>query len=149
MNQYLADDVVLRADGEEHMIDRRRAADIRAFEQALNTKWSYRIKGTAGERVAVELTEANDFYELLGIGKRTQAEHYFVRNGRIHRMETVALSHESGDYTKAYERFKRWLSTTTASKDPRLTRDGARPCGSIARAPTPCAPWLQRWATKR
>jgi hypothetical protein len=150
MDHLLADTVTLRnMDGDEWTLDRMYSRDIRAFERAMKTRWSFRVRTAHGERVTVALTEANEFYDLLGVGTRTQVEHYFVRGGRIDRMETIDLSHESGDYSKVYESFKRWLSHTPAASDQRLTRDEGKTLIFNGESAGAMRPWLQRWAKER
>ena len=150
MDRFLADTVILRSmDGDEWTLDRTYSRDMRAFERAMRTRWSFRVRTADGERVTVALAEANEFYDLLGVGTRTQVEHYFVRGGRIDRMETIALSHESGDYSKAYEGFKRWLSHTPAASNQRLTRDEGKTLIFNGVSAGAMRPWLQRWAKER
>lgn len=150
MNGFLADRVTMGyADGEERVLDPQAAKNMRAFERGMKTRWSYRLKSVAGERVMVELTEGNEFYDLLGVGKRTQLETYFVRRGRIYRMQTTHVSHASGDFSTAYATFKTWLSQTPAATDARLTQDHAATMIFDGESATAMRPWLQRWVAER
>jgi hypothetical protein len=148
MNRYYADTVTSRSlTGDESPVDRQAMRSMRDFERAVTTSWTYRIVAVSGDRVSVELTEANEFYDLLGVGTRTQAVDYFVRDGRIYRMETTGRKHVSGDFTSAYKDFKRWLSTTAAARDPKIMEGGGivfdRHSAALLR------PWLERWAAER
>ena len=119
---------------------------MRDFERAVATSWAYRIVGVDGDKVSVELTEANEFYDLLGVGTRTLSVNYYVRDGRIYRMETTALRHASGDYPRDYDDFKRWLSATPAARNPKIMRGNSiifdRESAALLR------PWLERWAAR-
>ena len=148
MNRYYADTVTSRSlTGDESPVDRHAMRSMRDFERAVATSWTYRIAAVSGDKVSVELTEANEFYDLLGVGTRAQAVDYFVRDGRIYRMETTGRKHVSGDFTSAYEDFKRWLSTTAAARDQKIMREGGivfdRDSAGLLR------PWLERWAAER
>ncbi len=148
MNQYWAEEVILRSpNGSERTLDREFMREMRDFEREMNTLWSYRIKQVAGERVTVEMMEKNDFYDLLGVGKRTQVEVYFVRGGRIYRSETSNITQENGEFGSSYERFKEWLSKSAAAQDGRIMREGHLIFdGESAKR---LRPWLKLWSIER
>lgn len=148
MNRSLADSATTRSlGGDESRIDVNASRRMRDFERGVNTWWQYTIVDVTGERVTVELQEGNDFYDLLGVGARTQTTHYFVGGGRIIRMETTARKHGSGDFASVYEAFKKWLFTTPAARDSRIAGDGVLIFdGDSARL---LRRWLVRWAAER
>jgi ketosteroid isomerase-like protein len=145
MDAYCAPDLVwVGADGSERKPpDPAAAREMRAFERGMNTVWTYRLLEVDGERISVEMTEQNDFYERLGVSRRTQREVYVVRQGRIHRMETKDMRHERGDYRTEYARFKEWLLSTPAASDPDLVRDGG--LRFDATSAKRMRPWLEKW----
>ena len=50
------------------------ARDMRAYERAAGTRWGYTIDSVQGDSAFATLTESNEFYDLLGVGPRTQRE---------------------------------------------------------------------------
>jgi hypothetical protein len=144
MERYWAPGLVwVHADGSEEPASSDSSRKMRAFERGMRTSWTSRIRRADGERVEVEMTEKNDFYDLLGVGKRSQRETYSVRDGRIHRSETREVRHERGDFRTEYARFKAWLLKTDAARDPALVRDG----GLVFDGPSAerMRRWLERW----
>ena len=133
--------------GETTLIDRDGKRAIRAFERAVNTRWTSRIESVAGDSITVTLTEANDFYDALGVGLRTQIESYVVHDGHIARTITHSYAHAGGDYLTAYQAFKRWVLTTDAVRDTTLVN------GSVLRFTGESAehmkPWLYAWRALR
>jgi len=145
MDAYCAPDLVwVGADGSERKPpDAAAARGMRDFEREMKTVWTHRIVAVGGEWVTVEMTEKNDFYDLLGVGRRTQREVYFVRGELIHRIETREMRQERGDYRTEYARFQDWLLSTPAASDPNLVRDGGlRFDATSARR---MRPWLEKW----
>ena len=134
-------------DGSERTVDRESRRRMREFEREMHTSWTYRIEAVEGERVTVELFEHNDFYELLGVGRRAQEEVYVLHDGLIRRAETRSVRQEHGDYATEYARFKTWLMDTPAATDARIVRDG----GLIfdAESAKRLRPWLERWKRGR
>jgi len=147
MDSHCAPDVVsIAADGSQRRRDAAAARDMRDFERGMNTVWTYRIVCVDGERVTVDLSEQNDFYDRLGVGRRTQREVYVVRDGLVRRIETSDVRHERGDYRAEYARFKAWLLSTPATADARLVHEGGlRFDAESAKA---MSPWLEKWSRK-
>lgn len=86
MQQYLADDYTLvSTDGNERLYNRELTAPICAWERGMNTRWSYKIVGVDKNSVSVILQERNDYFTLLGLGRRTQVAVYLVEAGKIRR----------------------------------------------------------------
>ena len=149
MAAYCAPDLVwVGADGSERKpADDRAARDMRGFEREMRTVWTYRVLAVEGGRVSAELSERSDFYELLGVGRRTQQEVYVVREGLIRRMETRDVLHARGDYKTAYARFQQWLLNTPAASDSCVLRDGALVFD--AKSARRLRPWLEKWSRER
>jgi len=145
MDSYCAPDIAwIGADGSERKVDAKSRRDMRDFEREMRTTWTYRILSVESGRVTAELFEQNDFYDLLGVGPRSQDEVYAVEGGLIRRMETRDVHHEHGDFQAEYARFKKWLLSTPAAKDPDLVHDG----GLLfdAKSAKPMRRWLEKWS---
>jgi limonene-1,2-epoxide hydrolase len=139
--------VSVDARGESRAVDVRAARDMRAFEREMRTRWLYTVDSVRADSVFVTMREANDFYDLLGVGTRTQSEVYIVSAGRISEMRTSAVTHPGGDFRPAYQGFRRWLVDTARVRDPDLVEDGGlRFTGRSAKR---MRPWLERWRRTR
>lgn len=146
MEKYWAETVVQQGpDGPERKLNKAFIKGMRDFERGVKTVWKYEIKQTEGEQVTVELSEKNDFYDLLGVGTRFQTSIYFVREGRIYRMETRAMRHESGeDFNAVYASFKKWLMGSEAGNDKQLVGDGVLIWNR--ESAKRMYPWLKLWS---
>ena len=118
-----ADDARTIRDGQSIPVNRNQG-DMRAFERATHTIWTYRIDRVAGESVTVTLTEDNDFYRALGVGTRTQQLDYVVRNGKIAEIRPISMRDEHGVYRDEYQRFLKWLVQQPSGNDPDIVKDG-------------------------
>lgn len=144
MAERWAPDVVsLSAGGERDTVDRLAARDMRAFERKMRTRWVYDVDSVRADSVFVTLLEANDFYDLLGVGTRTQDEVYVVTGGRIGEMRTRSASHPQGEFGAVYRQFTRWVLDTAKVRDAAMVEEGGlRFTGASA---GPMREWLERW----
>ncbi len=140
---WAPDAISVYKDGTRAAVDPERARDMRDFERETRTRWLYAVDSVRGDAVFTTLREANDFYDLLGVGARTQREIYVVRRGRVGEMRTLDYSHPGGDFGSTYTAFKRWVLDTMRVRDEELVADGGlRFTGKSAR---PMLEWLERW----
>jgi hypothetical protein len=144
MAQRWAPDVVtVGADGERGTVDLPAAREMRAFERKMRTRWVYTVDSVRADSVFVTLLEANDFYDLLGVGTRTQGAVYVVTGGRIAEMRTRSVSHPQGEFGAVYRQFKRWLLDTAQVRDAAMVKgDGLR---FTAASAGPMREWVERW----
>ncbi len=131
------------ADGDTSEVQPEAARDMRDFERETHTRWTFAVDSARGDSVFVTLTEANDFYDLLGVGPRTQTELYVVSTGRISRMETLTSAHSGGEFRPVYRAFAEWLLSTAAASDPELVQDGR--LRFTAASAKKMHPWLEAW----
>jgi hypothetical protein len=119
-----APDVVnISRDGDTSQVQPAFARDMRAYERAAGTRWDYTMDSVRGESAFVTLTESNEFYDLLGVGPRTQGVIYVVSAGRIRVMRGVTMEHPGGDFDSVYTAFKRWVIDTAGVRDSVLVGD--------------------------
>ena len=130
-------------DGEARPVQPGFARDMRAYERAVRTRWGYSIDSVRGDSAFATLTESNEFYDLLGVGPRTQSEVYVVRDGRIRSMWGVSETHPGGDFDSIYLAFKRWVIDTAKVRDPVLVGDGV--LRFTAKSAAPMRKWLDAW----
>ena len=144
MAQRWAPDVVtVGAEGERGTVDLPAAREMRAFERKMRTRWVYTVDSVRADSVFVTLLEANDFYDLLGVGTRTQGAVYVVTGGRIAEMRTRSVSHPQGEFGAVYRQFKHWLLDTAQVRDAVMVEgDGLR---FTAASAGPMREWLERW----
>lgn len=133
----------VNAAGEERPVDPEAMRQMRGFERSVHTQWAFEVASAEGDSVVVNLTETNDFYDLLGLGPRHQTERYTVRDGRIVSMKTLQLRHENGDFALTFAAFRDWLMHTDAAHDRALVRDGR--LLFTAESGRRMLPWLERW----
>ncbi len=139
-----APDVVwVQTDGSRPPLDRERTRDFRDFEREMHGRWFTAVDSTHGDSAFITRREANDFYDLLGVGDRTQREMYVVRGGRIGEMHILSSFQPGPDYDSVYAAFKRWVLDTLRVRDPKLVGDDVlRFTGKSAPA---MRGWLERW----
>lgn len=145
MERHRAEKVIQKnREGEEEILDREFSRKMRDFEREMKTVWSYKIMDVTGEGVTVRLVESNDFYDSLGVGKRTQTVVYYVRDGKIYRDEDGGYQRdEHGDYRTRFMSFRAWLIKTPAAQDPQIMEGQSLVWdGQSAKA---LRPWLKRW----
>jgi len=127
----------------DYLENRTANSEMRAFERLTHTKWSWRIQRIEGSTVVVDETEANDFYDALGVGKRFQTSLFTVREDKIVRIDVSGVRHVRGNYRKAYESFLTWLKDQLGASDPRCLHEGnLRFTGECAGA---IKPWLKKY----
>jgi hypothetical protein len=137
------DAIWVHLDGTREAVEPESGRDMRDFERETRTRWLYAVDSVRRDTVFTTLREANDFYDLLGVGTRTQREVYVVRGGRVGEMRTLDYSHPGGDFGSAYTAFKRWVVDTMRVRDEELVADGGlRFTGKSA---GPMLEWLERW----
>lgn len=121
--------------------------DMRAFEREMHTKWAWRIRSIEGSTVVADETEANDFYDALGLGKRFQTCVFTVQADKILQLDVSDIRHERGNYREAYASFLDWLKAQAGANDPRFLRNAdLRFTGESARA---LKPWLKKYRHAR
>jgi len=133
----------VNVDGEERAVDPEFMRQMRGFERSVHTQWTFEVISADRDSVVVNLTETNDFYQLLSLGPRHQTERYTVQDGRIVRMTTLQLRHEDGDFALTFAGFRDWLMTTDAARDRALVRDGR--LLFTEESGRRLLPWLHRW----
>jgi hypothetical protein len=113
MHRYLADDyATIPSDGSpERLYNRAMAFPICAWEKIMLTRWRYQIISVHRNTVSVVLIEKNDYFALLGLGKRTQVSVYTVERGKVRRGASKLVVEESGTQDEALGRFRAWLRT--------------------------------------
>jgi hypothetical protein len=146
MASLWAPDVVwVQSDGTREPLDRERTRNFRDFEREMRTRWLSTVDSVHGDSAFITRREANDYYDLLGVGDRTQREMYVVRGRRIGEMHILGSSHAGPDYDSdsVYTAFKRWVLDTMRVRDPELIGDDVlRFTGKSA---APMREWLERW----
>ena len=145
LESYWADDARVLRNGAWEPVSRGQA-DMRDFERVMHTKWTYRIDSVSEEGVTAVMTEENDFYDALGVGKRTQVITYVVKDGKIVEIRPVSMQQEHGTYLDEYRRFRAWLQRQQAGNDPDIMRDGDFVFTS--RSAEKMRPWLDRYRTR-
>ena len=143
---YAPDAIWVHTDGTRETVEPENGRDMRDFEREMRTRWRYAVDSVRGDSAFTTLEEANDFYDLLGVGTRTQREIYVAKRGRIGEMRTLGYSHPGGDFGATYTAFKRWVLDTMRVRDPELVG------GDVLRFTGKSAPsmrkWLERWRTR-
>ena len=125
MAKLWAPDVVsIDRDGDPHPVQPAFARDMRGYERAAGTRWGYTIDSVHADSAFATLTESNEFYDLLGVGPRTQREIYVTGGGHVRIMRAVTMEHPGGDFDSVYSAFKRWVIDTAAVRDPLLVGAG-------------------------
>ena len=131
-------------DGSKTPYDRDRGRHIAEWERVMNTRWDYRILGVDGNAVTVLLSEQSDYFDLLGIGTRTQVTVYFVDAERVSRSLSKLDVQERGSQAKEFRRFHAWLLQQLEHPEPdlvgpdgRLIFDGKGAARMLF--------WLKRW----
>ena len=102
---------------------------------------SFIVRGALG--AFATLTESNEFYDLLGVGPRTQREIFVTSKGRIRIMRGLTMEHPGGDFDSVYTAFKRWVIDTAAVRDSVLVGDGV--LRFTAESAEPMRQWLKAW----
>jgi hypothetical protein len=145
MVAVLADDATLEYPGSASApFDRAAMRNYRDFERGMDTTWRYEILGVSGDRVTARLEERNQFYDLIGSGRRTQVEVYVANGGRV-RSRTALLSvQEHGVYQDALDAFKAWMARQPGATSPGLF-DGKVLTFDKRSAPR-MLPWLRKYA---
>ena len=137
------------AGSRHHRFRRRRpsgAARLRAghaYERAAGTRWGYTIDGVHGDSAFTTLTESIEFYDLLGVGPRTQREIFVASKGCIRIMHGLTMEHPGGDFDSVYSAFKRWVIDTAGVRDSALVGDGV--LRFTAESAEPMRRWLKAW----
>jgi len=124
MAAFLADPYVWHYRNQDRVYHPGDMRGVRQMERILHTHWKYRIVGVQGEEVKVEEIEDNDAYQLLGVGKRTKAASYFVRSGKIYRIDSAEYTHEHGDWHEVNRSFAQWLATQPPEDTARVLKGG-------------------------
>lgn len=131
-------------DGSVIPCDRERGRRTVEWERGMDTRWDCRLLGVDGNAVKVLLTEESAYFDLLGIGTRTQVTVYFVEGGRVARSLSKLDVQQRGSQAREYGRFQEWLLQQMDPPDPELVGPDGRLLfdgRSAARMLT----WLKRW----
>jgi hypothetical protein len=143
---WAPDLLIVDRHGDAHAPQPAFARDMRAYERAARTLWGYAIDSVRGDSAFTTLTESNEFYDLLGVGPRTQREIYVASGGRIRLMRGMTLEHPGGNFDSAYTAFKRWVIDTAAVRDTVLVGDGG--LRFTAKSAEPMRRWLKAWRSR-
>jgi hypothetical protein len=147
MAAFWAPDLALiDRDGDARPVQPAFARDMRAYERAAGTRWGYTIDSVRGDSAFATLTESNAFYDLLGVGPRTQREIFVAGAGRIRIMRGLTMVHPGGDFDSVYTAFKRWVIDTAKVRDPVLVGDGV--LRFTAASAEPMRRWLKAWRAR-
>lgn len=121
MEAVLAEDYRgVQPDGSEIAYDRERGRQTADWERVMGTRWDYRILGVDGSAVTVLLTEESAYFDLLGIGTRTQVTVYFVDGGKVSRSLSKLDVQERGSQAQEFRRFHAWLLQQIEQPEPEL-----------------------------
>lgn len=131
-------------DGSEIPYDRERGRQVVEWERVMNTRWDYRVLGVDGDAVTVLLTEQSAYFDLLGIGTRTQVTVYFVEGGRVSRSLSKLDVQERGSQAREYRRFHDWLLQQMEHPEPELVGPDGRLIFD-ARGASRMLVWLRKW----
>lgn len=149
MEALLAEDYRgLQPDGSEVAYDRDRGRHIVEWERAMNTRWDYRVLGVDGDAVTVLLTEQSAYFDLLGIGTRTQVTVYFAAGGKVSRSQSKLDVQEHGSQAKAFRRFQDWLLRQMEQPEPELIGADGRLIFD-AKGGARMLHWLTKWNAVR
>jgi hypothetical protein len=144
MAAFWAPDLVfIDSDGDTRPVQPAFARDMRAYERAAGTRWGYAIDSVRGDSAFATLTESNEFYDLLGVGPRTQREIFVASEGRIWIMQGLTMEHPGGDFDSIYTAFKRWVIDTAKVRDTVLVGDEV--LRFTAASAAPMRRWLKAW----
>ena len=123
-----------------------RSRQMREFERATHTTWTWRIVGVDDQTAHVLMTEDSDYYRLLGVGVRTQIVAYRVAAGFIVSSDIKFLTNQHGPARVAAEHFRNWLRMQNGGDDPAILEDGELKfdAGSASRM----LPWLRQWVKR-
>ena len=144
---WAPDVVIIDTDGDVRPVQPAFARDMRAYERAAGTRWGYTIDSVQGDSAFAMLTESNEFYDLLGVGPRTQREIYVASGGRIRIMQGLTMEHPGGDFDSIYTAFKRWVIDTAKVRDTVLVGDGV--LRFTAASAEPMRRWLKTWGQRK
>jgi hypothetical protein len=100
-----------------------------------------------GTNVTVVLTEENDFYRALGVGRRTQVVTYVVDSGKIVEIRPISMRDEHGVYRDEYRRFLGWFQQQPSANDSGIVRNGDFVFTSDSGLKL--QPWLERYRSHR
>lgn len=109
-----------QSDGSEIAYDRERGRQTADWERVMSTRWDYRILGVDGSAVTVLLTEESAYFDLLGIGTRTQVTVYFVDGGKVSRSLSKLDVQKHGSQAQEFRRFHAWLLQQIEQPEPEL-----------------------------
>jgi limonene-1,2-epoxide hydrolase len=146
MVSFWAEGAQVRRNGTLEPVNRDQT-DMRGFERSTHTTWTYRIESVIGASVTVVLTEENDFYRALGVGKRTQVVTYVVDSGKIVEIRPISMRDEHGVYQDEYRRFLDWLQQQPSGNDPGIVRNGD--FVFTYESGLKLQPWLERYRPHR
>jgi hypothetical protein len=144
---WAPDFVVAGPDGEARPVRAAFLRDMRAYERAAGTRWSYTVDSARGDSVFATLTESNELYDLLGVGTRTQREIYVASGGRVRSRRWLTLDRPAGDFDSIYTAFKRWVIDTARVRDTVLVGDGV--LRFTAESAEPMRRWLLAWQRRK
>lgn len=149
MEKVLADDYAgVQQDGSEVPYNRALAYPIADWEQAMNTKWNYKILGVNENAVTVMLTEKSDYFTYLSIGTRTQVTVYIVEGGKIKRGVSKLDVQERGSQGEEFRKFKTWLLDQLDRPEPNLVGPSGNLIFNGKSAPRMLY-WLKKWHRHR
>ena len=140
---WAPDVVIIDGEGDVRPVQPAFARDMRAYERAAGTQWGYTIDSVHGDSAFATLTESNEFYDLVGVGPRTQREIFVASGGRIRSMRGLTMEHPGGDFDSVYTAFKRWVIDTARVRDSVLVGDGV--LRFTAESAEPMRRWLKAW----
>lgn len=119
-----ADGVMINEKGERHTRSAERLREFMDYEKVMHGSWACRALGYANGQLEAEITEDNDYYTLLGIGKSVEIERFRVAGGQIHEIASVKRRYTGRDQSPAYQEFVKWVSQQPTEKQNGVLRNG-------------------------
>lgn len=145
MDALIADDYQAeQPDGSKISYDRSRGRQTADWERVMGTRWDYRVLGVDGNAVTVLLTEQSAYFDLLGIGTRTQVTVYFADRGKVSGSLSKLDVQEHGSQSKEFRRFHAWLLEQLEQPEPDLVGPDGRLIFD-GKGAARMLPWLAKW----
>jgi hypothetical protein len=118
------DMVLVDESGQRHPLNPELLGGFMDYEKTMHGRWSCRILDYSNGGVEAEITESNDYYAYLGIGKSIAIQRYKVVDDQIKEIVMVNQRYTGRDQHSAYQEFIRWISTLPAKEQNGVLRDG-------------------------
>ena len=118
------DMVIVDANGGRHTVDSGFLSSFMGYEKAMHGHWHCRALSFRDGLLEAEIMEENDYYSLLGSGKRIEIERFRVSGGQIHEIIGVSRHFTGREEDSTYHEFIAWLLQLPASERQGVLHDG-------------------------